>query len=94
MQVFRKETYDLITLLPLFDMVYRWINSVADSELVTYIFSNIHRSKSQLQHDLFALYVSYVNPTRSEVSEEFGTSTLGHYFAEFGAANGAKHSNT
>jgi FkbM family methyltransferase len=93
-QVLRKETYDLITLHPLFDVVYRWSNSGANPELINYIFSNIHRSKSQLQQDLFALYVSSINPVTSEVSEESGTSTLGGYFVEFGAANGISHSNT
>ena len=93
-QVLRKETYDLITLHPLFDVVYRWSNSGANPELINYIFSNIHQSKSQLQQDLFALYISSINPTPRAESEESTTTTIGGYFVEFGAANGVVHSNT
>jgi FkbM family methyltransferase len=93
-QVLRKETYDLITLHPLFDVVYRWSNSGANPELINFIFSNIHKSKSQLQQDLFALYISSIHPESRTVSQEFVTPTVRRYFVEFGAANGISHSNT
>ncbi len=93
-QVIRKETYDKITMHPLFDVVYRWSNSGANPELINFVFSNIHRSKSQLQQDLFALYVSSINPRTHEVSEEPNESVANGFFVEFGAANGVIHSNT
>lgn len=93
-QVLKKDTYDRITMHPLFDVVYRWSNSGANPELINFIFSNIHKSKSQLQQDLFALYISSINPKSRAVSQEFVTPTVRGYFVEFGAANGIINSNT
>jgi FkbM family methyltransferase len=71
------------------DAGFRWTSPSVDPELRTFVFKNLHQSRSQLQQDLFVAYLA--STQKGLVSVEGSRKS---FFVEFGATDGIELSNT
>jgi FkbM family methyltransferase len=84
-RIVRLESYNLLHKVGLIQLAQRWAGSDIPNDLQEFVLWNFHRSRAQLQQDLWAL---------NQFVKSHNQNGEGGYFVEFGATDGITLSNT